>query len=95
MEMITKCLIKGLDDNLKAEDLEKGFKQYVWIETRTTKKVPTGDLTDITHKKCKSFVVFPKTALNSSQVLELEQSVVGEGFKSEVYFKIKAIHKAV
>ena len=94
MEMISKCLIKGIDDNLKAEDLEKGFKQYVWIEVRTTKKVASGDLVDIVHKKCKSLVVFPKTALGISQLLELEQSVVGEGFKSEVYFKIKAIHKA-
>lgn len=95
MEMISKCLIKGIDDNLRAEDLEKGFLQYVWFEVRTTKKIASGDLTEIAYKKAKSFVVFPKTAIGTSPLLELEQSVVGEGFKSEVYFKIKAIHKAV
>ena len=93
LDMILKAKVTGLSEELSAEDLEKGFKQIVYIEEKTIKKVPTGDLTDHVNRKCKSLLVLPKTSLGQVLLLEVEQSVVTGGFKADIYYRIKAIHK--
>lgn len=95
MEHIIRVKMTGYSDDLNADDLEKGFKQYVWVEEKTVSKIPSGDRVNTIHRKCKSMVIIPKTSMDQTLLLEVDQILVGSEFKPEAYYRIKSLFKVV
>lgn len=95
MELIIRAKMTGYSDDLTAEDLEKGFKQYVWVEEKAVVKIPSGDQVNMVHRKCKSQITIPKTNMGQTLLLEVDKILIGSEFKPEAYYRIKSIFKAV
>lgn len=93
MEHIIRVKMTGYSDDVKAKDLEEGFKQYVWVEEKTIIRIPSGDRVNTIHRKCKSMVVIPKAYMEQTLLLEVDQILIGSEFKPEAYYRIKSLFK--
>ena len=91
MENLIKAKVVGLtSENLHPNDVAKGIKQVVIVETQETLKADTGELSSTVFKRLKSEVIIPKTAVGTVQLF----SVKIVNFEGELYYRILSVAKA-
>lgn len=91
MENLIKAKVVGLtSENLHPNDVAKGIKQVVIVETQETLKADTGELSSTVFKRLKSEVIIPKTAVGTVQLFAVK--IVN--FEGELYYRILSVAKA-
>lgn len=89
LNLISAKVVGLSSENLHPNDVTKGIKQVVIIETQEVLKADSGELTSTIYKRLRSEVIIPKTAIGTTQTFVVK--IVN--YEGELYYRILSVAK--